>query len=376
MTLCRNNPSVEIVSSVAQKTLFSLERSARPKNESLTWHQGRRLPVFWSRLDFSHILTIQLRFGLIDKTLARNSRGRFHRGWHTNYTCRCDCRIHIMKLYALAFASMLALCKKAQSLRTGAPICPANQPAPPQGPHGDSSGSLAVGNLDVLLDGQALSTGTTTLVVGQPVTVTIQGTSDWQGVLVRIPGATIDLPSFGSFREGDCPTGVGSITHSSDAPKRSVTFTLTMDAPASNVGLDINIVRSFSQHYYSQFLLQAIEDTTTESPTSGPTLNPVASPTTEAPTSAPVESSESPSYPPSQRPSWSPSSAPSQSQLPSISEEPSMASITAEPSYSPTTGRPTFQTTETLDETSASKGWDFWTERTLTLLGMIAWVVW
>lgn len=91
-------------------------------------------------------------------------------------------------------------------------MCTADEPAPPLGPHPPSSGSLADGGLVVTIDGQDPTMAAGTLVeltVGTTVTVTVTGNENWRGIMARIPGATIDLPSGGGYQPGiACPDGV------------------------------------------------------------------------------------------------------------------------------------------------------------------------
>lgn len=113
---------------------------------------------------------------------------------------------------ALSLVAALSL-EHVQALPNGAPICVANEPAPPNGPHGASSGSLDAGGIEVTIGSTTVTPGgpTSSLTVGQGVSVTVTSTNGepFRGILVRIPGATIDLPASGLYREGSlCPNGV------------------------------------------------------------------------------------------------------------------------------------------------------------------------
>ena len=123
----------------------------------------------------------------------------------------------MVKLLSHPFAALCLVAaltfELAQARPDGAPICVADEPAPPNGPHGASSGSLDAGGIEVTIGSTTVTPGgpASSLTVGQGVAVTVASTNGepFRGILVRIPGATIDLPATGGYREGsECPEGV------------------------------------------------------------------------------------------------------------------------------------------------------------------------
>ena len=110
----------------------------------------------------------------------------------------------------LGVASLIlsSLAYGAKAFSTGSPVCTADEAAPE---HNGSAGTLADFGLTITVGGTPLALGTSPeLTVGTAVEVVISG-SPWRGIMVRVPGGTIEIPDGGLYQEvGNCDDGVST----------------------------------------------------------------------------------------------------------------------------------------------------------------------
>jgi hypothetical protein len=216
-------------------------------------------------------------------------------------------RTTIVALFVVA-CTLPALFPTAESYSFGAGGCAGGEPAVGT-PHllGDpltentnvTNGTLALGNIIVLLDGVALTPGVpASFTVGHNHNLTLSRETGYKGLLFRLGGVGTNalLPFFSDtnvqLNVYCLQEQVSGVTHTSNNVKNLTTINLRYDTPAKNLPLDVTVViqNSFqiSIFYYSGFTLNAASVT---SPTSKPVV-PTSKPLAQ--TSKPVASTSKP----------------------------------------------------------------------------------
>ena len=142
------------------------------------------------------------------------------------------------------------------------------------------TGSLAAGGLQVLFDGEPLSTdGTFSFNEGSDYSIRVVGDSDYKGLLIRLE-TTEDIDTTAALVEDSdllspasaCTAPVVGLNHNSAELKNSEGGTLRLNS-ATVLFLDITVVNLLddtdSQYYYSRYRMESLP-----APSESPSLTP------------------------------------------------------------------------------------------------------
>ncbi len=172
-----------------------------------------------------------------------------------------------------------------------------------------TNGTLAQGNLVVLLDGVALTPGVAAAFsTTQAHNLTLSGTGGYKGLLFRLgvdsPTALTSAPTdFSLSLCGFClAEQVSGVTHTSNSVKTQSTAILSYATPTKNIPLDVTVViqnsLQISIFYYTGFILNAVSSAAPSPKPVAPTPTPVApTPKPVAPTRKPVAPTHKPLAP-------------------------------------------------------------------------------
>jgi len=196
---------------------------------------------------------------------------------------------------------------------TAAGSCPALQSAVGMphvnGGRPETTGSLTDGGFQLLLNGDPVAAGKpSSFKVGEEQSIELKGfISSFKGFLIRFGPPPDGPPGLVDLREAIYPTSddedsstntqiadstcvdqqqVGGLTHTNRNDKTSITGTLIVTTPVQGLSMDVTVVvannAQNSTHYYSNFVIHAVEAVDPLAPVAAP-------PTTSFPTTMPSQ---------------------------------------------------------------------------------------
>ncbi|CAB9503685.1 expressed unknown protein [Seminavis robusta] len=172
---------------------------------------------------------------------------------------------------------LLLACSSVSASPTGASACPGGEAAV-GGTH-LTAADLKTGTLEESPQGLKVQLNGADLVPGIPgiffggeeATISLTGTADFKGFLLRLDGAVFDAADvtygFDPSEEDEiqqaavCTGGAEGWTHTNNSPKSTVSVSITLGAARSDLRLDVTVVISnsagVSEYYYTGYDLSA-----------------------------------------------------------------------------------------------------------------------